>query len=278
MEQPKKKKVQVDLPDYRPPSFRTLWQLLGENDAGLEWIEVAIRQLLEQHTEGGATATNALAAAYAVRVHDLVEASLQGYWAKLQIGAVARYLEMFLDDFRKELPRDFRKRESKEDLLSYTLDVYKIKKTAAGELQFDLLTYYRKVRNRFTHESSAEDSKKLSREAAALREVIAQGDSPYKRLEAPNAPEEVGFDDFILFTRALKDFAKGMCAAVEVSDEEIRSRLSADLDLKKSLKKHNRPERRAGFLANYIRLHIGFQCSAESTSQRLLDAGLLAQW
>lgn len=269
---------QVALPEYRPASFRSLWRQLGENDAGLEWIEVAIRELLRQQRDGGAAATSALASAHAVRVDDLDCESLRGQWAKLQIGAVARYLEVFLDDFRLELPRGGRQRGSKEDLISYTLDLYKVKKSDVGELQFDLLDYYRRVRNRFVHDPTGDESKKLVREADGLRQEIADGDSPYKNLRAPNAPEQLCFDDFVLFTRALKDFAKGLCAAVQVSDEEMKSRLLESRPLRGALRKHNDPQRRVSLLANYIREHFGFHVAAGAISQRLLDDGLLAQW
>lgn len=269
---------QVALPEYRPESFRSLWRRLGENDAGLEWIEVAIRELLRQQHDGGAVATNNLASAHGVRVNDLDGKSLMSQWAKLQIGAVASYLEVFLDDFRVELPREGRQRNSKEDLVTYMLDVYKVKKSEVGELQFDLLNYYRRVRNRFIHDPTAEESKRLVREAESLRETIAGGDSPYRKLSAPNAPEFLGFDDFVLFSRALKDFAKGLCSEVQVSDEEIKSRLLENRALRSALRKQNKPERRANLLANYIRKHFGFHLTAGLISQRLLDDGLLAQW
>lgn len=269
---------QVALPEYRPESFRSLWRQLGENDAGLEWIEVAIRELLRQQRDGGVVATSALASTHGVRVNDLEEKSLRSQWAKLQIGAVARYLEVFLDDFRAELPREVRQRNNKEDLVTYMLDVYKVKKSEVGELQFDLLNYYRRIRNRFIHDPTAEESKKLVREAESLRAAIASGDSPYKRLSAPNAPEYVCFDDFILFTRALKDFAKGLCSGVQVSDAEIKSRLMENRALRSALRKQNNPQRRTNLLANYIRKHFGFHFTAAVISQRLLDDGLLAQW
>jgi hypothetical protein len=270
------KPERVDLPEYRPASFHALWRLLGENDAALEWIEVAIRQLLQQQRDGGTDAVQALASAHGVRVQDLDQKSVRCQWAKLQIGAAARYLEVFLDDFRADLPRKGRVRDSKDDLVSYTLDVYKVKKSDVGDLQVDLLSYYRKVRNRFTHDPAAEEPRKLAREAERLREVVRSGESPYRHLDAPNASDAVCFDDFILLTRAIKDFAKALCTAVQISEEEIKQHLLGDNRLISALRRQNEPQRRKELLANYIRQSFGFSRTADSMAEGLLLQGLLA--
>jgi hypothetical protein len=130
---------QVPLPEYRPASFHALWKLLGESDSSLEWLEVAVRELLRQHRDDGTPAATALAQRHAVKVNDLNVDALKSHWARLQITTVAQYLELFLDNYRVEIPRQVRSRSNKEDLVTYTLDVFKAKKASVGELQCGLV-------------------------------------------------------------------------------------------------------------------------------------------
>ena len=267
----------LPLPEYRPKSFHSLWKLLGESDAGLEWLEVAVRELLRRHRDNGAADTQALAHFHAVRVNDLNAEAVRDHWSRLQVITVAQYVELFLDRFHAEIIRDTRVRQSKEDLVTYTLDIYKVKKATVGELQCNILDYYRKIRNHFVHDPSAEDPKMLVRQAEALRSLIAKGGTSYGSLSAPNAPASVSFDDFILFSRALKDFSKGLCSAVSPTQEELRLKITADARAMMTMRRPNTPERRTKFLANYIRQHFGFHSTAESIAEKLLLEGLLAQ-
>lgn len=272
------KKQLIPLPEYRPASFHTLWKLLGESDSGLEWLEVAVRELLRVHQEDGSSAASLLAQRHKIRVNDLEVEALTAHWARLQIVAVAQYLELFLDQFRTEIPRDVRARASREDLVTYTLDVYKVKTPSVGALQCDILGYYRKVRNQFVHDPAAEASKMLIRQAESLRQAIQVTSNPYSTLAAPNPPAAASFDDFVLFSRALKDFSKGLSASVVLTDEELRRKIADDLPLTSSLRREKgESARQMRILANYIRQHFGFHTRAQSIAERFLKDGLLAQ-
>ena len=268
---------QVPLPEYRPASFHALWKLLGESDSSLEWLEVAVRELLRQHRDDGTPAATALAQRHAVKVNDLNVDALKSHWARLQITTVAQYLELFLDNYRVEIPRQVRSRSNKEDLVTYTLDVFKAKKASVGELQCGLVDYYRKVRNHLVHDPAAEDPKMLTRQAEELRKVIETTSTPYRSLVAPNPPAAVSFDDFVLFSRALKDFSKGLCSSVFLTDEELRAKILANCSLLSSLRKQNASERQRKILANYVRQHFGFRLRAEAIAEGFLHEGLLAQ-
>lgn len=268
---------QVGLPEYRPASFHALKKLLGESDSGLEWLEVAVRELIQRHESDGAEATEKMATHHGIKVNDLKIDDLRRHWARLQIISVAQYLEYFLDSFRTEFPREVRQRKNKEDLVTFTLDVYGTTKVAVGELQCDLLTYYRKARNFFVHDPSAESPKMLARQADALKEKIVASSNPYSHLAAPNAPDQISFDDFVLFTRALKDFSKRLCACVFPTTEELQAAILTDAAIIHTLRKQNLELRRCAVLANYLRQRFGFHATAEALATDLLKTGLLAQ-
>jgi len=82
----------------------------------------------------------------------------------------------------------------------------------------DIFDYYRNVRNKFVHPSS--DAKKVKKAFAKLeanREVIQKT----YRLEAPNAFDEIQFDDFNLFTRILKQIGQIISNESEPSTSEL---------------------------------------------------------
>lgn len=270
-----KSTVKIALPEFRPACFHTLMRLLGETDAGSEWGEVAIRELIRAHDEGGDTATNEAARRHGIRVHDMQAHLLRAHWARLQVIATAHYLEFFLDSFRRELKRDVRSRTDKEDLVTYTLAVYQVKKVDIGELQVDLLDYYRTMRNQFVHDPAADDPKRQSGQAEVLRARVKE-DLLYSRLDAPNSPSKVSFDDFVIFTRAVKDFAKSLCALAQPSNEEIAKIARSNKKLILRLKADSRDERRAGLLENYIKQTFGYHATAGALARAMLADGLLA--
>ena len=265
----------VPLPDYRPAAFHTLWRLLGEADAGLEWGEVAIRELIASHSSGGAEASNLIAQRHGIRVNDLSVDCLRSQWARLQVTSVAQYLELFLDEFRIGFPRKVRERKNKEDLVSYTLNVFDVSKSEVGDLQCDLLDYYRKIRNSFLHDPAAVDRKTLVRQAQGLK-VRVQDSQVYALLQAPNPPAEVCFDDFVLFSRALKDFAKGLCSYAVPNDDELMVVIRDDSTLIGKLRRISCERRRLQLLVNYVHQHFGFVKTAESKSEAMLESDLLA--
>lgn len=270
-----KSTVKVPIPEFRPACFHTLMRLLGETDAGSEWGEVAIRELIRAQDEGGNASTNEAARRHGIRVHDMQAHLLRAHWARLQVIAVAHYLEFFLDSFRRELKRDVRSRTDKEDLVTYTLGVYEVKKADVGELQVDLLDYYRTMRNQFVHDPAADDPKRQSGQAEVLRAKV-QANALYSKLDAPNSPSKVSFDDFVIFTRAVKDFAKRLCTLAQPSNEEMAKIARNDEKLIRRLKAHSRQERRARLLENYIKQYFGYHATAGALARAMLDDGLLA--
>lgn len=269
-------RIRVPLPDYRPHALHTLWHLLGESDAATEWGEVALREFAAVHAKGGPQAVEQLAEKHGIRVNDFQEQALRAHWARLQVIAAAHYMERFLDSFRREFPREVTSRSNDEPLIRYTLRAYGVGAEQVGELQFELLLFYQRLRNWVLHEGAQQDKKRLQTEAAKLKERVAAS-SLYATLQAPNSAEAVCFDDFVLLTRALKDFSKGLCQHAAPTRLEMQTVLATRKDLIKELRRQNNIRRRTRLLANCIVHQFGFISLAEKLAAEMLENGLLAQ-
>ncbi len=69
-------------------------------------------------------------------------------------------------------------------------------------IEYDVIEYYRFIRNNFIHALGKESNKFESQ----IKQKIKT--TKYNLLSAPNKFNEMKFDDFILFTRAIKKLAK----------------------------------------------------------------------
>ena len=192
--------------EYQPRSYRELRAVLGESDSGLEWMEVGLRHLKAEHATGGSARMDELAKLHGVKVNAFDWSYVATQWARLQIVSVCQYLEWFLDEFRHELDRPFRQRLSKEDALHYTLDVLMLSESSVGTLEVAVLDYCRIIRNRFLHDPDAEEPKRLAARRTSIRDEIPA--SLYMNLEAPNDAESAQFNDFVLYSRAVKNFSR----------------------------------------------------------------------
>lgn len=269
--------MKTPLPEYRPQCLRGLYKLLGLSDATVEWIEVAVRHLSHINTTEGFERVSDLAAAYEVRVENIDFEDLPSRWASLQVLSVYQKLEWFLVEFREEHPRDVRSRKSEEDLLSYTLDAFSVSKHDAGMLEFEILDYYRLARNHLMHAPSAPQSKTHVTQHVRIERL--KEDTAYSGLSAPNIIEAFNFDDFILFSRALKNLARNLCAATCPTADELVALLKNNTPLRLLLNRTNQnQERMQKSLASYLQRCYGFPSCANELSAAMLQLCPLAQW
>ncbi len=93
----------------------------------------------------------------------------------------------------------------------------KISQTKLSAL-FSICDYYREVRNQFLH--SLQKDAELTAKSLLLRELVKQN-QVLVRLEAPQPYRSMGFDDLILFTRAIKELGAHFCECLrpETDDE-----------------------------------------------------------
>ena len=184
-------------------------------------------------------------------------------------------MEVFLTEFRREHPRVVRTRTGDEDLLSYTLDAFSVSRDAVGDFEYDVVQYYRLVRNHLMHRIK---SPQRQEELAVAAELRTRRPERYVRLAAPNLLHELLFDDILLFTRALKSLAQALCNAAAPSTAELIGAVAANKTFVLSLRDRSQnPERIRRRLASYLRTEYGYGRVADAIAADMIANGLLAQ-
>ena len=264
----------TELPEYRPACFRNLNGVLGRSDATVEWVEVAVRHLKHEHDNGGPERASRLAAQYGVRVNPIDFEHVSTRWTCLQILSVYQCGEWFLDEFRREHPRQVRTRNSDEDLLSYTLAAFNIGKADVGTLEFEVLDYYRLVRNHLMHKPLEAQARSHMAQSDRIRGIVSG--STYQSLAAPNHLGLLSFDDFVLFSRALKHVARKLCTFAQPTDIELFESVYQDHGIIRMFRANKQNEERvAAKIAAYLRTQYGLPNTAAKVSRTILS--LLAQ-
>jgi len=210
-------------------AFRSLKAELGELDCYSECIEIAVRQLVDNALKSGSPVTHIqeLSRKFGVRVDDIDVASLSVHVCQLYLVTVHQQFERFLADLSNEYgTAKLWSKTSKESWLTSVLrnigpDV-DTAKSRVGELPVLIVEYYRGVRNKFAHHDF--DAARFSRTLPRIR--MATPASKYAKLSAPNTYNEVTFDDFILFSRAVKDSAVGISKLCQPTPAEIAQMLT----------------------------------------------------
>ncbi len=267
----------TEWPEYRPRCLRDLYNLLGFSDASVEWIEVAVRHLEHEYTFGGNPRMYMLAEEYKVRVNPIDLKRVSVRWSSLQILSVYQFAEWFLDQFRREHPRNIREKKDGEDLLSYTLDAFNIRKVDFGQLEYDVLDYYRRVRNHLLHTAIEPQKKTDITQLENIQQLIKE--SQYSKLLAPNRIESLCFDDFILFSRVLKHAACTICTLACPTTEEFFLLIQKEYKLLQVLNAEKDSEcRLKAKLTSFLHMNFGLKNTADKICVKLLEEmRLLAQ-
>ncbi|WP_202361765.1 hypothetical protein [Mesorhizobium sp. 131-3-5] len=204
-----------------------------------EVIEVACRDFLEAAQASGDLGSyiRTRSAHHKIVAYELDIENLPTRAATLYIVGAYQQLESFLIDLIEESDevcgRKSRERTDKEAALDWALDVLPGGKAAnlrkvRVEL-YAILEYYRAVRNRFMH-----TRKKASGIDKALKEVDYW--SPVYAvdfgLKAPNEPDALILDDFLLFTRAIKYVATHLCRVACPTPDEVVAHAGREMKTK----------------------------------------------
>ena len=205
------------------PSYRALKRKLGEFDAVVECNELAMRELIQSLRENPAYVED-LSAKHGIKVDSVNLDILQPRVAQFYILSVYQQFEGFLESFRDEHPHS--SRWIYEDGKSLLQNILRnldnggndLKAKCIVEYQLDILDYYRLVRNHFMHPEIS--LSKLSSKLNKLRKDQIKEIYPFVHT-APNSFEELSFDDFILFSKVVKEVAWCICIQGRPSNEDL---------------------------------------------------------
>jgi hypothetical protein len=100
----------------------------------------------------------------------------------------------------------------------------------------------------------------VKKNVSGLRTLAAKQGGTFSKLNAPNVYSAVEFDDFILFTRVVKQLAQGLCQSARPTDEEIVKMImrhnetgTHDISFRKLIGRNHTPARLRRALAGVLR-------------------------
>ncbi len=212
------------------PCVRILETNLGKIDAAVECTELAVREFITNcfSAEVPESYIQELSKRHSVRVNSVNLDFLKVRVSQLNVIAVYQQCEDFLENFRDEHPLsiswnfddgDGNKNSLLKRIVKNLAPNYPTAKNLVGPLEVDLFEHYRLVRNRFVH-PKIDHHTKIDSKVPKLRQEVGQTED-YNKLNAPNIYHEISFDDFILFTRVIKNLAHRLCNISRPTDDEL---------------------------------------------------------
>ena len=206
---------------FNLPSMRRLWQVLGEYDALVEYIELTTRMFKtsfeSQHELTFPEFLSSEAMKENICLNDLTldnyETFKYKYYLILPNSSFDRFLDDFMIDFHtlfdKNIPLSHNKTKL-HSIVDYLVgDSFSI---LLEDFSISLYDYYRLIRNSLAHDSLKKEPE-IVEIFSSLN--IADVHSRYPRLSAPHDMNNLTFDDFILCTANIKSIADKLTKSLE---------------------------------------------------------------
>ena len=206
---------------FNLPSMRRLWQVLGEYDALVEYIELTTRMFKtsfeSQHELTFPEFLSSEAMKENICLNDLTLDNYETFKYKYYLILPNSSFDRFLDDFRidfhtlfdKNIPLS-RHKTKLHSIVDYLVgDSFSI---SIEDFSISLYDYYRLIRNSLAHDSLKKEPE-IVEIFSSLN--IADVHSRYPRLSAPHDMDNLTFDDFILCTANIKSIADKLTKSLE---------------------------------------------------------------
>lgn len=206
---------------FNLPSMRRLWQVLGEYDALVEYIELTTRMFKtsfeSQHKLTFSEFLSSEAKKENICLNDLTldnyETFKYKYYLILPNSSFDRFLDDFMIDFHtlldKKIPLS-RHKSKLQSILDYLAGESFV--ISLEDFSTSLYDYYRLIRNSLAHDSLKKEPE-ITEIFSTLN--ITSVHSRYPRLSAPHDMNDLKFDDFILCTANIKNIADKLTKSLE---------------------------------------------------------------
>lgn len=260
------------------PSSRQLAHYLGESDAIIEIEELACRFFVNaaQNSNDARGFVAECSAKFGVCVNLAEFDDWRAHLSQRHIVAVYESAERFFKEFRREHSelhrREWTGDKDGKSRIELTLEnLGPTKEEAEQIVGLDLISrfeYYRLVRNWIVHDRT----RKPDKETTALQNLPKYSDAnaaALGRIVAPNPPELLNFDDFILFSRVTKLLAEKLNFLGKPHEDSWVT----TFDMKPFKTLVMNPERMRNAVAGKLRTEFGMNSkAAEWISRNLCDS------
>jgi hypothetical protein len=260
--------------NWRFGSYARLLKTLGHTDGMAESIEVATRDFIAAAIASGDPQGYLLqrAAHHGIVVMELDIPNIPIRAANLYVVGAYQQLEGYLyemvDEYALVSGTSPRRRKEGEAPLDWALDIMpdglSTNRQRIWYERYLTLEYYHQVRNLFTHPRKGRSAIVAAHKRLSNLAPVFQADYG---LGAPNLPEALTLDDFLLFTRMIKYLGTDLCricqpAGGAVVDHAVRLAASGDRQLRGLPEEARNPEKRRAKLARYYKGKFGCQIGA----------------
>ena len=228
--------------NFRYPCYREFKLYAGKMSAVYELIEIAVREFEDaaRRAENPEEFISASAAKFNLRVHFRNCPDLLAKVISLHIVNVHEAFERYLRSLRGEaaslVDLQWKDIDKKDGLFAAVNNVFGSQgkgRAMLGEMQIELCSYYRLIRNAAIH--SDRDSAGLMQQFEKVKTYRDEASRQYETIAAaPNPPEQLTRDDFQLFIRVAQDVAWGFSEQLKPTDEQLSADLAEVLVLFKS--------------------------------------------
>ena len=136
-----------------------------------------------------------------------------------------------------------------------------------GEPNIELFDYYRIIRNKYVHEHISQE--KIEKAYKEITKQKTNLSSLYPKLNAPNKFTKISFDDFIIFTRAVKTISKGLCKLIKPKSEQIF--VDFYIREKMYISFNDKPERKIGAITNDLKFRFGITENTDLIIEKIMS-------
>jgi len=245
---------------------------LGKYDAIVEFTEIAIRDFIDNAEKIGDfdCLLKEKSEKHNIKVDSVDRDIYRSRISQSYILSVYQTFELFLREFKDEyndlINKNLRFDDSKDNLLLKLIRQITTTgkaKSVIGEYRLELFDYYRKIRNKYSHEYI--DDKKLNKAFERINRFKNDISENYPKLDAPNEFNNINFDDFILFTRVVKDIAFCLNEIIQPVSYSILAEYYRRKDFFKELNQN--PTRKINAIKGHIRVYFGIV----EDSEKIID-------
>lgn len=261
---------------FRLKCKKEFWQDLGKFDAIVEFTEVAVRDFVKRSKEFESfdSYLQEKSIEHEIKVDTIDQSIYKTRMSHGYIVSVYQSFELFLRTFKDEYCELYDVKwtlpDSKENLLLKIISKVSSLSKAKKEIEepnIALFDYYRVIRNKYVHDYiSNEKTEKAFKEVVKQKSKLIE---LYPNLDAPNKFNEVCFDDFIIFTRAVKTIAKGLCKLVEPASENVY--VDFYLRTKKFSNFKDKPKRKIEAISNDLKFRFGVMENTDLIIRKIMS-------
>ncbi len=248
---------------FRLNCVSELYKNLGKYDAIVEFTELSVREFIKEAEKAKDFDSYLSSKSSELKIKiDTVDKSIyRSRISQSYILSVYQNAELFIHQFRDECNHlknsNWKLDDTKENLLIKTIRKITNINSATkliGEHRLAIFNYYRVIRNKYSHDR-IEDTK-VEKEYLKVLVHKAEINNDYPNLNAPNDFDNISFDDFILFSRIVKDIAYILSDIIIPNNEELKS-YYLRMDLFKELNQN--PERKNNAIKGHMNNTFGIE-------------------